>query len=148
MTKFPSTLILMELTEELASKNSQLELSCLRRDHNQLADNLTNERFDMLDSSFRVPLKGEELEWQILDKLLRHSDSFYKEVKARKVSATAKLLLAKGRASCSHGSRNVFDRGEEAGGGRRSSRATTGTSAIRKQKEWERSFILETASSV
>ena len=43
-TKFPSTLILMELMEELGSKNSQLELSWLRRDSNQLADDLTNEK--------------------------------------------------------------------------------------------------------
>ena len=42
--KFSATLILMELTEELASKNSQLELSWLRRDRNQLADDLTNEK--------------------------------------------------------------------------------------------------------
>ena len=46
------------LTEELASKNSQLELSWLRRDHNQLADDLTNEKFDMFDSALRIPLKG------------------------------------------------------------------------------------------
>ncbi|CAE7261317.1 unnamed protein product, partial [Symbiodinium pilosum] len=77
---------IMELTEELARKNSQLELSWLSRDHNQLADDLTNEKFDMFDSSFRIPLKGEELEWKVLDKLLRHSDSFYKEVKTRKAS--------------------------------------------------------------
>ena len=86
-TKFPSTLILMELTEELASKNSQLELSWLRRDSNQLADDLTNEKFDSFDSEFRIPLKGEELEWKVLDKLLRHSDSFYKEVGYRAASS-------------------------------------------------------------
>ena len=85
----------MELTEELARKNSQLELSWLSRDHNQLADDLTNEKFDMFDSSFRIPLKGEELEWKVLDKLLRHSDSFYKEVKTRKASATTRLPASK-----------------------------------------------------
>ena len=94
-TKFPSTLILMELTEELASKNSQLELSWQRRDSNQLADDLTNEKFDMFDSALRIPLKGEELEWKVLDKLLRHSDSFYKEVKTRKASAAVKLPASK-----------------------------------------------------
>ena len=85
----------MELTEELASKNSQLELSWLRRDSNQRADDLTNENFDMFDSALRIPLKGEELEWKVLDKLLRHSDSFYKEVKTRKASAAVKLPASK-----------------------------------------------------
>ena len=32
-----------------------------------LADDLTNEKFDMFDSALRIPLKGEELEWKVLD---------------------------------------------------------------------------------
>ena len=37
-TKFPSTLILMELAEELSAKNCELQLQWVRRDLNQLAD--------------------------------------------------------------------------------------------------------------
>ena len=36
-TKFPSTLILMELAEELSAKNCELQLQWIRRDLNQLA---------------------------------------------------------------------------------------------------------------
>ena len=34
-TKFPSTLILMELAEELSAKNCELQLQWIRRDLNQ-----------------------------------------------------------------------------------------------------------------
>ena len=45
-SKFPSTLILMELAEELTAKRCELKLHWLKRDDNQLADDLTNEKFD------------------------------------------------------------------------------------------------------
>ena len=46
-TKFPSTLILMELAEELSAKNCELQLQWIRRDLNQLADDLTNEKLPL-----------------------------------------------------------------------------------------------------
>ena len=44
-TKYPSMLVLMEIAEELAQKNCELQLQWIRRDINQLADDLTNEEF-------------------------------------------------------------------------------------------------------
>ena len=41
-TKFPSTLVLTETAEELSAKNCELQLHWIRRDLNQLADDLTN----------------------------------------------------------------------------------------------------------
>ena len=57
-TKFPSTLVLMELAEELSAKNCELQLQWIRRDLNQLADDLTNENFASFDPNFRIALKG------------------------------------------------------------------------------------------
>ena len=57
-TKFPSTLVLMELAEELSAKNCELQLQWIRRDLNQLADDLTNENFASFDPNFRIDLKG------------------------------------------------------------------------------------------
>ena len=57
-SKFPSTLILMKLAEELTAKRSELKLQWLRRDENQLADDFTNEKFDVFDMDTRIPLKG------------------------------------------------------------------------------------------
>ena len=60
-TKYPSSLVLLELAEELAAKKCDLSLTWIRRDLNQLADDLTNEKFDSFDPKFRVPLKGEDI---------------------------------------------------------------------------------------
>ena len=46
---FPSTLVLMELAEDLSAKNCELQLQWMRRDLNQLADDLTNENFASCD---------------------------------------------------------------------------------------------------
>ena len=39
----------MELAEELAAKRCELKLQWLKRDDNQLADDLTNEKFEACD---------------------------------------------------------------------------------------------------
>ena len=65
-TKFPSTLVLLELAEELACKSCELGLTWIRRDANQLADDLTNENFKEFSPDFRIPLKGEDIQWRVL----------------------------------------------------------------------------------
>ncbi|OLP77769.1 Aldehyde dehydrogenase [Symbiodinium microadriaticum] len=79
-TKFPSTLVLMELAEELSAKNCELQLQWIRRDLNQLADDLTNENFASFDPNFRIALKGEALEWRVLGRLLRYATSYFEEL--------------------------------------------------------------------
>ena len=84
-TKYPSSLVLLELAEELAAKKRDLSLTWIRRDLNQLADKLTNEKFDSFDPEFRVPLKGEDMRWRVLDKLLSCADNLY-ELRKRKAA--------------------------------------------------------------
>ena len=79
-TKFPSTLVLMELAEELSAKNCELQLQWIRRDLNQLADDFTNENFASFSPDFRVALEGEKLEWRVLE----HSSSYFQELGVRK----------------------------------------------------------------
>ena len=81
-SKFPSTLSLMELAEELTAKRCEFKLQWLRRDGNQLADDLTNEKFDAFDMEFPIPVKGEDLKWRILDKLMAGRE-FPSRAKAR-----------------------------------------------------------------
>ena len=90
-TKYPSMLVFMEMAEELAHKNCELQLQWIRRELNQLADDLTNEDFHGFDPGLRIDLKGENFVWRILDRLLGHSDSFYKELGVRKREAPARL---------------------------------------------------------
>ena len=90
-TKFPSTLVLMELAEELSAKNCELQLQWIRRDLNQLADDLTNENFASFEPNFRIDLK-EALEWRVLGRLLGHATSYFEELgkatRTKKVHAT------------------------------------------------------------
>ena len=76
-SKFPSTLFLMELAEELTAKRCELKLQWLRRHDNQLADDLTNQKFDAVYMDSRIPLKGEDMKWRILDKLMAGADNFH-----------------------------------------------------------------------
>ena len=89
-TKYPSSLVLLllELAEELAAKRCDLNLTWIRRDLNQLADDLTN---DSCDPEFRVPLKGEDMRWRVLDKLLSCADNFYSELRKRKAAPIGPL---------------------------------------------------------
>ena len=73
----------MELAEELIAKRCELKLQWLRRDGNQLADDLMNENFDAFDLNFRIPLKGEDMKWRILEKLIAGADNFHQEPKGR-----------------------------------------------------------------
>ena len=83
-TKYPSMLVLMEIAEELAQKNCELQL---QRGINQLADDLTNEEFKEFDSDQRIDLRGEDFKWRTLDRLLAHADSLYRELGTRKREA-------------------------------------------------------------
>ncbi|CAE7547722.1 GIP [Symbiodinium pilosum] len=79
-TKFPSTLVLLELAEELAFKSCEPGLTWIRREANQLADDLTNENFKEFCPEFRVPLKGGDVQWRVLYRLLEHANGFYQEL--------------------------------------------------------------------
>ena len=74
----------MELAEEQSAKNCELQLQWIRRDLNQLADDLTNENFASFDPNFRVDLKGEALEWRVLGRLLAHATSYFEELGSAK----------------------------------------------------------------
>ena len=80
----------MELAEELTAKRCELKLHWLRRDENQLVDDLTNEKFDSFDKEFRVPLNGADIQWRILDKVTESAEGFYQELKAMKEEGRAK----------------------------------------------------------
>ena len=80
----------MDLAEELTAKRCELKLHWPRRDDNQLADDLTNEKFDAFDNEFWIPLKGGDMKWRILDKLMKGAEGFHRELTPRKGEKRAK----------------------------------------------------------
>jgi hypothetical protein len=87
-TKFPLTVLVMELSESLRLGNCCLTLDWLRRDKNQLADDLSNMKFDSFDLNQRVLWKPFEQSWHVLSDFLVHANEFHEEMRKRKSEAT------------------------------------------------------------
>ena len=79
-TNFLSTLILMELAEELSAKSCGPQLQWIRRDLNQLADDLANESFASFDPAFRIELDGDVQKRRVLGRLLNHATNYFEEL--------------------------------------------------------------------
>ena len=73
-TKFPLTVLVMEL----------------RRDRNQLADDLSNMKFDSLNMELRVRWVPQEQKWHVLTKFLQHAKEFHEEMRKRKTESSPK----------------------------------------------------------
>lgn len=91
-TKFPAYLVLLEFTEQLRRRNLGLELTWVRRDFNQLADDLTNEQWEMFDKELRINTPIEELPWMVLKEGYPHALQLYKDLEAGRAQNRAKRL--------------------------------------------------------
>ena len=80
-TKFPSILMLLELTEELRDRKAILHLSWRSRDLNEEADALTNEDYSLFDPRLRQHIDPKNLGWKILPSLEADAQSLYDELK-------------------------------------------------------------------
>ena len=69
-TKYPLTLLVMELSETLRTRNCELMLEWIPRERNQLADDLTNEKFDSFPEGKRVKAIGGDTKWLVLERLM------------------------------------------------------------------------------
>eukprot|EP00435_Cladocopium_sp_Y103_P005087 s4203_g1.t1 len=75
-TKYPLTVLIMELSETLRSRNCELNLESIPREKNQLADDLTNQVFTHFPLDCRVQFVGGDTKWLVLDSLWRKHRSF------------------------------------------------------------------------
>lgn len=79
-TKFPITLLVIEMGETLRQRDSSADLIWIRRDENQAADDLTNEEYGKFNMDNRVRVTKENCGWLVLDKLLPKSEALYLEI--------------------------------------------------------------------
>ena len=87
-TKFPLSLILLELSTQLSDQNTSLSLNWLERGANQQADDLSNEAFGDFDEKLRVPACWEYLPFKRLHYLLSETQKFQEllaEIKKKRV---------------------------------------------------------------
>ena len=94
--KFPVSMVLMELSRQLAKLGSELQLHWIPREQNEESDDLSKGRFDRFDERLRVQVDFDKLELLVIPKLVEHAMEFDKEIQIRKTSkgdqAGAKLM--------------------------------------------------------
>lgn len=89
-TKYPLTILLMELSETLRKLDCTLNLKWVKRDDNQDADDLSNLKFDNFDLGRRVEVKGEEIVWLVFGQMDKVSRELYEELQEEKNKAAGK----------------------------------------------------------
>ena len=83
-TKFPLTIFIMELAETLRAGGCSLKLDWIRRDCNQLADDLTNGKFEHFNEADRIRWRPEDEQWIVLETFSSHAETFHAEMSKRK----------------------------------------------------------------
>ena len=83
-TKYPVTLLVIEVAETLRRCDAFATLTWVRRDGNELADALTNEDFSAFDHQRREAVEEGGLQWHVMDELLRGSEVLFNEIKEHK----------------------------------------------------------------
>ena len=74
----------MELSETLRTRVCELNLQWVPRDLNQLADDLTNQKFDSFPSDKRIQFVGGDTKLLVLDSLMHKAQEFYEELAREK----------------------------------------------------------------
>eukprot|EP00438_Fugacium_kawagutii_P031077 Skav204619 [mRNA] locus=scaffold1712:188018:190024:- [translate_table: standard] len=95
-TKFPITLMVIEVSEMLRKKNAHASLTWVRREDNQAADDLTNEVFDKFREENRRVVRNEDVEWLVMDKLMKDSADLYEKIRELKETDKRKRVAPTG----------------------------------------------------
>jgi len=86
-SKFPLYLVLLELTEQLLFRRTELDLKWQAREFNQAADDLSNFIFKDFSLDLRLDPKLDSLPWLVLPKLLHESIELHRIITERKASS-------------------------------------------------------------
>ena len=98
-TKWPLTVLLIEMAEFLRHTSIQLHLRWVPRESNTEADDLTNQKFDAFDKDLRVPVVGADLPWLVLPRIMQQSHRLFEEVleQRSKNSLSSPIVCSHGR---------------------------------------------------
>ena len=86
-TKFPLYLVLMELSQQLRSRQLVLSVAWRPRDENEEADALTNERFGAFSLDRRVHVKWSDLRFSVFPRLADQAVRHFEELQKLKAAA-------------------------------------------------------------
>ena len=79
-TKFPLTILIMELSEQLRTRNSALSLRWEPREQNQAADDLTNLDLSKFDEKHGIPLEPAKFNFLVLGELNQAAGALYEDL--------------------------------------------------------------------
>ena len=85
--KFPVSMVLMELSRQLAALGAELQLHWIPREQNEESDNLSKGHVDAFDPKLRVDVDWDNIPFLVIPKLVEHAMSFDKEIQLKKGSA-------------------------------------------------------------
>ena len=89
-SKFPLSVILLELVTQLKMAGLELDLGWVPRDQNTPADSLTNGIFDGFTETERIKVDFKDLKWLVLDEFMAKAGELDSEVKLAKTSKEVK----------------------------------------------------------
>ena len=88
-TRFPLSLVLMELAKQLEDFGLDLDLCWVPREQNEEADDFSKGRYERFEMSNRIVVEMENIQFKILRKMLNSAMEFDKEIKEKKTSKEA-----------------------------------------------------------
>ena len=94
-SKWPLTVLLIELSEQLRSRHMELQLLWRRRDLNQEADDLTNGIYTSFDPVKRVVIDPASIPWLVLDEIMADSELLYKSICSEREASKSSGLAPK-----------------------------------------------------
>ena len=84
--KFPVSMVLMELSRQLAELQSELQLHWIPREQNEESDDLSKGKFDAFDPANRIEVDMASVDWKVIPQLMEHAMAFDKELQLRRTS--------------------------------------------------------------
>lgn len=85
-TKFPASLVLMELAKQLDFYNLDLDLAWIPREQNEPSDDLSKGRYEKFDQLKMIKIDFSELNFLVLKDMLEAAMAMDKEIQEKKVS--------------------------------------------------------------
>eukprot|EP00438_Fugacium_kawagutii_P029423 Skav210005 [mRNA] locus=scaffold1212:11386:12817:- [translate_table: standard] len=107
-TKYPLTLLLMEVSELMRKKAAKFILRWVARGDNQEADDLTNADFGKFSQELRLFPPESGFKWEVLDGVIEQSKKLYDEIQDFKEHLKRNRQV--GRVSLGKAKRKFFDR--------------------------------------
>ena len=89
-TKFPVSLVLMELAYQLGGMEVSLNLHWIPREQNEEADDLSKGRFEKFDPKKRIEVDLEKMDFKIIPVLAEVAGRLDEEIRLKKVSKEKK----------------------------------------------------------